>query len=485
MNHKRAIIDIGSNTVRLVVYGGPRRAPAVLLNEKIAPRLGREVAKSGVISDRSMQMALSALRRYATLLTLMDVTDVQTVATAAARDAENGRAFLAEVEKLGLSPRLLSGEEEARTSAMGVIGAFPGAVGMAGDLGGGSLELTRIVTGKCGDAVTLPLGTLRLRQMRAGGDAAFRKKVRQMLHGANWSHGKDEAFYIVGGSWRALATYAMHQLDWPLDDPHDFEILPATLSKLCTELVAGKAKDAIIPRIASSRMETLPDAAALLGILVEETQPSRIVFSSWGLREGLLYTSLSPTEQQQDPVIAGVAAFVKRHDVSPDTAALVVNWIGDILPGSEKVDAKLRNAATMVALAALSIEPNVRIDEALDWALRKRWIGLDARGRALIAAVALSNTGETDLPQAILPFADKDEMHWAVAWGLALRLSRKLANCNAEGLARSSLTIENDRIVLTLDELTASLYSNSVAKNLARLAEWLGLEPETRGIGCA
>lgn len=485
MNHQRAIIDIGSNTVRLVVYGGPRRAPTVLLNEKVAPRLGREVAKSGVISDRSMQMALAALRRYVTLLTLMDVTDVQTVATAAARDAENGQVFLAEVEKLGLTPRLLSGQEEAKTSAMGVIGAFPGAAGVAGDLGGGSLELTHIARSECGDAITLPLGTLRLRELRANGDAAFRKKVRQMLVDANWSHGKGQALYIVGGSWRALATYAMHQLDWPLDDPHDFEILPAPLSQLCAGIVAGKARDVIIPRIASSRMESLPDAAALLGFLVEETAPSRIVFSSWGLREGLLYTTLSAKEKQQDPVIAGVASFVKRHDVSPDTAALVAQWIGDILPGSDKIEPNLRHASTMLALAALSIEPNVRVEEALDWALRKRWIGLDARGRALIAAVALANTGQTELPQNILPFASKDELRWAVAWGLAMRLSRKLANCNAQALARSALTVENGRIVLTLDELTSSLYSSSVAKNLGRLADWLGLEPETRGITCA
>ncbi len=482
MNHQRAIIDIGSNTVRLVVYGGPRRAPIVLLNEKVTPRLGREVAKSGVISDKAMQLALSALRRYVTLLKLMNVTDVQTVATAATRDAENGHIFIAEVEKLGLTPRLLSGEEEARTSAMGVIGAFPLASGMAGDLGGGSLELTDIADGGCGDAITLPLGTLRLRQLRADGDTAFRNKVRKMLRSANWQHGEGEAFYIVGGSWRALAMYAMHHLDWPMDDPHDFEILPGALSKVCAEIVAGKTKDAVVPRIASSRMESLPDAAALLDCLVEETKPSRIVFSSWGLREGLLYTSLAPREQQQDPVIAGVAAFVKLHDVTPDTAALVVDWIGDILPGTDRVDLQFRTAATMLALAALRLEPNVRTEDALAWALRKRWIGLDARGRALFAAVSLANAGETQLPKSISPFADKDDLYWAVAWGLAIRLCRKLANCNAQGLAHSSIAIEGDRIVLTLDELTAPLYSHSVTKNLGKLAEWLELEPETRGI---
>ena len=138
----------------------------------------------------------------------------------------------------------------------------------------------------------------------------------------------------------------------------------------------------------------------------------------------------------------------------------------------------------MLALATMRIEPNVRIEEALDWALRKRWIGLDARGRALIAAVVLANNGETGLTPAIQQLAEKSEIHWAVAWGLALRLCRKLANCNPVALERSSLSLENGRIVLTLDELTSSLYSPSVAKNLARLAEWLGLEPQTRGLTC-
>ena len=149
MGVKRAIIDIGSNTVRLVIYNGPPRAPVVLLNEKVTARLGRDVADTGKLSNKATRLALDALRRYATLLDLGQVTDVQTVATAAVRDAQNGQQFLREIERLGLSPQLLSGEDEARLSATGVLAAFPGAHGIAGDLGGGSLELARIADNFC------------------------------------------------------------------------------------------------------------------------------------------------------------------------------------------------------------------------------------------------------------------------------------------------------------------------------------------------
>ena len=125
---EQAIIDIGSNTVRLVIYGGPARAPAVLYNEKVTARLGKGVAEDGKLSEKAMGTVLAALGRFEALLRLRGVKKVQTVATAAARDASNGPAFLARVAALGLNPRLLSGEEEAVTSARGVLAAFPGAV---------------------------------------------------------------------------------------------------------------------------------------------------------------------------------------------------------------------------------------------------------------------------------------------------------------------------------------------------------------------
>ena len=188
---KRAIIDIGSNTVRLVVYNGPPRAPVVILNEKVNARLGKDLGRTGAISDKSMRTALPALARFAELLKLLEVETVECVATAAARDASNGPRFLDAVRGFGLSPRLLSGEEEARASAMGVIAAFPGAHGVVADLGGGSLELVEVDRGTSGSGITLPFGTLRLADLRADGPARFAETVREGLERVAWHQGVD------------------------------------------------------------------------------------------------------------------------------------------------------------------------------------------------------------------------------------------------------------------------------------------------------
>lgn len=475
MNDQRAIIDIGSNTVRLVIYNGPPRAPVVLLNEKVTPRLGKDVAAEGRMSEKSMGLALGALARYALLLGMRGVTDVQTVATAAVREAGNREDFLAEVTKLGLAPRVLSGEEEAQASAMGVIAAFPGARGVVGDMGGGSLELVAVDGEKCSGAVTLPFGTLRLQALRENGPEAFARQICKGLGDVGWTDGGGQPFFIVGGSWRALALHCMKQTGWPLDDPHDFELAPDRAVALCAALAHGPIGETD-PRVSSARLATLPDAAALLGALVERIAPSRIVFSSWGLREGLLHSQLDRQTRAQDPMLAGVAAFAADARVSFLSAERVTRWTGGALAGDDAANGNLRLAGTMLALASLRAEPNLRADLAIAWALRKRWIGLDARGRAMLAMTVLANTGHTGIPEALLPLASEDDFRQAVAWGLATRLCRKLSGGAEQALDETVLRRTDGRLVLDIEQRSEALTSNSAARNLRGLAEWLGLD---------
>jgi exopolyphosphatase/guanosine-5'-triphosphate,3'-diphosphate pyrophosphatase len=477
MSEKHAIIDIGSNTVRLVVYDGPSRAPAVLLNEKVTARLGKDVARSGLLSDKASSIALSALGRYAVLLEVMAVRDVEVVATAAVRDAGNGPDFLDAVRRTGLSPRLLTGEEEALTSAMGVLAAFPGARGIAGDLGGGSLELTELDGDSAGHGISLPYGTLRLPELRAAGTAGFARKVRAGLRVARWSSGEGAPFYLVGGSWRALARYAMHRLDWPLDDPHGYELLPEQALQVCRAAARGKLAAADLPRIAAARLASLPDAAALLGALIREMKPSKLVFSSWGLREGLLYRKLDTATRARDPLLASLTGFVETYGVSTALAATTAGWTAKIGPASAGDDEKLRLAATMLSLAAMQVEPNLRAEQAMNWALRKRWIGIDARGRAMLAAAILANSGITGVPAEIAPLASPADFREAVGWGLAVRLARKLTGCAHRALADTALRLADGRLVVALREPMHALYSNAVGKDHRLLAEWFGLEP--------
>lgn len=476
MSKTRAILDIGSNTVRLVIFAGPPRAPLAIFNEKVTAKLGKGVAENGRLSSKSMASALAGLARFAAILRLKQVDEVTAVATAATRDASNGEAFLEQVRALGLNPRLLGGEEEAATSAMGVIAAFPKARGVVADLGGGSLELIHVADGEPGPGISLPFGTLRLPDLRAEGAARLKEAVARSLHVADWSPGNSEPLYLVGGAHRAFARYAMSKVDWPLDDVHGFELGPDEALKLCTGLMRGRlAPEA--PGLSSSRAAALPDAAALLAELVRGLDPSKLVFSSWGLREGLLYQHLPREVQAQDPLLAGVAVFTQSSGGSPSNAAMVAGWTTPALAGGAGGQEPLRLAATMLALAAAHLEPNLRADESLDWALRKRWTGIDAQGRAMLAAALIANAGRAAIPGGLERLASRAALEEAMSWGAAIRLCRRFTALASPALSHSALSVEEGKLILSVEPEYRALCTDQLDKDLRVLAERLGREP--------
>ena len=509
---ERAIIDIGSNTVRLVIFGGPVRAPVTLHNEKVSARLGKAVAEGGALSDKAMRQALDALARYALILRMRGVTDVQCVATAAARDATNGAAFLRRIEALGLKPRLLSGEEEAIAAARGVMAGFPGARGVAADLGGGSLELIDVDGERCTHGISLPLGTLRLPGLRLGGAARFGRRVKKMMRAADWAGAHGQTLYLVGGSWRALARFAMLRMDWPVDDPHGFALSaeealrlsrtvagrkPAVLRELLARERRGAVRRGKIARamvgdesdmlpdphiggidIPQARMNAMPDAAALLAVLVRVLKPGRLVFSAWGLREGLLASAAAAplAGDAADPLLAGVRAFVMGED--PRALAngdAVLAWTAAVVPAGDAALERVRRAAVWLALASLRAEPNLRLQLAVHWALRKRWIGLSAEERAMLAVVILANSGRTAVPGELARVASPARLRQAVAWGLAVRLCRRMGGGTGAALAGTTLSAGVESLVLTTGGEQAVLVNDAAEKDLRLLGECLGL----------
>lgn len=475
----RAVIDIGSNTVRLVIYSGSRRSPDVWLNEKVSARLGSDLSDSGLIPDRASEEAMNALARYATILADLAVNEVQVVATAAARDAGNGGEFLAAIERIGLKPRLLSGEEEAQAAAFGVISAFPGAQGTVADLGGGSLELIMVENDQCHDGTSLPLGTLRLPGLRAQGAVAFDKAVRKAMGKAGWAAAHPGPLYMVGGTWRAFAAYAMRKANHPITDPHGFTLDPLGADKLAKRIARLKPEGLTsIPGISPSRAAGLPDAAAMLRVMIRELQPEGLVFSSWGLREGLLYQGLSAAERQQDPFLAAMESFAVPRGGPVSQAAMIAGWTAGVTRGG---DERLRLAATMLALAVARVEPNLRLAIAYQWAMDKRWLNLDAAGRAQLAAAMLAFCGRPVIPAELLRLTDERALRQAIGWGLATRLGRRLGGGSRAPLMASSLAADDGRLILRIERSRASLVTPSpVMSDLKALAQWLGLEHEVQ-----
>lgn len=476
---ERAIIDIGSNTVRLVVFDGPPRAPRVVINEKVSAKLGKGVYETGELAPKACQVALSALARYALILEARKITDVETVATAAPRDASNGPEFLAAVARLGLKPRLLSGEAEALAGAQGVLGAFPGAKGVVADLGGGSLELVHIAGGKSDHGTSLPFGSLRLPALVTDGPEKFKRTVLKAVAGSGFECVSEETLYLVGGSHRALARHAMHRDEWPLDDPHAYTMSRDAALSLCRALCNGHAPP-VVPGMSSSRAASLPHTAALLSELIREIMPATIVFSSWGMREGLYFARLGQDFRSQSPLIAGIADFVTQQGISPAQAAIVTGWTVEVSNSGADNHEELRLAATMLALASQRIEPNLRAELAVDWALRKRWVGITVEGKAMLAACMLAHCGSDPFRADLARLASRTALERAAIWGSAIRLCRRLSGGATAPLGKSSLTIEKSELVLTLAPAVAALLSDAIEKDHRNLAQRLALVPVVR-----
>ncbi|MBV8973063.1 MAG: Ppx/GppA family phosphatase, partial [Sphingomonadaceae bacterium] len=238
------IIDIGSNSVRLVVYAGRTRTPAVIFNEKVMAGLGRGIAIDNRLSEASMQTAIAALCRFALLTRDMGVADLRVVATAAVREARNGPRFCRFVrEACGLEIEIISGEAEARGAALGVIAGIPEADGVVGDLGGGSLELIRIAGGEVHDRISLPIGALRLDAVRRRGTRALSTYIGTALDKVKWAaKGEGKPFYTVGGSWRALTQLHIWSTDFPLPIIHQYAMEPTAPARMVRSLARANPK---------------------------------------------------------------------------------------------------------------------------------------------------------------------------------------------------------------------------------------------------
>lgn len=483
-----AIIDIGSNSVRLVVYQGLSRAAGILFNEKVMAGLGRGVAATGALAADSVDTAVAALRRFAILARAMQVDSLRAVATAAVREASNGAAFVARVrEETGLPVEVIDGETEARAAAYGVIAGIPEADGVVGDLGGGSLELVRVAGGEPHERVSLKLGALRLDSARRKGARSLARFVTDALDCVDWrALGSGRPFYAVGGSWRALAQLHMHLNDWPLPVIHHHVMEPESPRRLVRTLARISLKSLRdVPAISSARVPQLPGAAHLLAAVTARLGSSAIIASAYGLREGLLYMALPEAARREDPLLAAARAEAHRSGRFADGRDAEVGdrllaWTDGLFGPEESALRRIRHAACLLADVAWRAHPDLRAERGFDIALHGNWVGIDAAGRALLAmALFVLNGGSVPHPllASLGRLAPAEPLERARAWGLAIRLAQRLAGGTGEVLAKTAITAGPERLVLSLPRPLDALYGEAVARRHRLLAEAFRLEP--------
>jgi len=479
--HRSAVIDIGSNSVRLVVYEGPARAPAVIFNEKVAAGLGRGLAIDGRIADEDAKRGLTALRRYALLAKHMEVKNLQCVATAAVRDAQNGPEFIASAAEAGLKIRLLSGEEEAEAAGYGVLSAIPDAHGIAVDLGGGSLELAEVANGQVGRRASFPLGVLRLPALRKEGQQTFERAVRKMLRTAGWPNGMTGLpLYLVGGSWRALSRLDLELTQDPLAVLDQHSLPRAALRRLvrATNRLTFEELRAI-PGMASNRAAALPDAAALLAALVNILDVPEMTVSSSGLREGLLYQALDAETRAQDPLIVAAEFEGRRLARFAPHGRAITEWIAPLFTGEAPADNRVRLAASLLSDVAWSANPDFRAERGTEIGLHGNWRGIDIPGRILLARALHAGFGgaDSDFPD-MGPLVAPERLARARQWGLAIRLAQRLTGGVEAPLKASHIALVDGKLRLSLDRGWHHLAGESVERRLRSLAQALDTKPE-------
>jgi exopolyphosphatase / guanosine-5'-triphosphate,3'-diphosphate pyrophosphatase len=475
-----AIVDIGSNSVRLVVYDQLGRAPLPRFNEKSLCRLGEGLAQTGAIAEEGFRRTVEATRRFRAIVDAMGVERVDATATEAIRRAANGSA-LAEAIKAnsGFSVRILSGAEEARYATLGVISGFFRPVGLVGDMGGGSLEIGEALDDRVGEnSVSLPLGALPVEAMLAEGEAVAKKRIDEMLATGLPAAAPKPVFYAVGGGWRALAKAQLAAEASPVQvvHGHTLETLAArAFAKRILRL--SRAKLAAMTGVSERRVRTFPAAAMMLDRVLKRLAPERVVFSAFGLREGYIYSQLAPAEQYLDPLVEGAQLVGLPGARVPDFPPALVAWTEPLFPGETPAEKRLRVAVCALSDLAWRDHPDLRAEESFRRLLQFPFVGVEHRERAFIAvAIHARYVGKDDAPYfgPVAALLSPAARRRAQILGRAILLGYRLAGGAPKVLAASRLAIESNRLLLEVGKVGGAPDSEVVTERMNLLAAAIG-----------
>jgi exopolyphosphatase / guanosine-5'-triphosphate,3'-diphosphate pyrophosphatase len=477
------VVDLGSNSVRLVVYEGHTRNPMPIFNEKAVLRLGRGLQTTGRLNEEGMAQALTVMHRYHAVARAMGAKPFEVLATAAVRDAENGPAFVEALRDrlAGVPIHILSGVEEAAYSADGVLCGIPAADGVLADIGGGSLEVVRLVDGARGPSQTLRLGVIRLAERSGGDPIRARAIAEEDLQTVPWlSHAAGSDLYLVGGAWRALARIHMAQTGYPLNMVHHYTIGREEARDL-TGLISSATRKVLerLPGAPRRRIDDLPFAAVALRRLLRVTAVRRVIFSASGLREGWFMRRMPAEIQKQDPLLSTAWELAARHGRDPSLPPALMDWTWPLFPQETAATSRLREAMCWMSDIGSHDHPEFRAEQAFLRVLRQPGVGLDHHSRAFLAlAVALRYEADSDAaflrPSRLL--LDIDSANRAEVLGIALRLAYTLSAGTKDLLAGTRLRIEGPRLVLLLRENSGVFAGESVIRRLERLAQAVGLQ---------
>jgi exopolyphosphatase / guanosine-5'-triphosphate,3'-diphosphate pyrophosphatase len=476
-----AVFDIGSNSVRLVVYDELGRAPLPRFNEKSLCRLGAGLAETGELQAGGFRRTVEAARRFRAIADAMGVARIDCTATEAVRKATNGPQLVKAIaDEAGLQVRVLTGAEEAHYAALGVVSGLFRPVGLVGDMGGGSLEVAEVLDDRVGErSVSMPLGALPVQSMLAEGENEAKRRIDAILKEGLPPVLTEPVFYAVGGGFRALAKAQMADAKAPVRVVHGYSLPAAEARDFAKRLWhMAAAKLAGMPGVAGRRVDTLPAAAIVLDRVLKHLGPERVVFSALGLREGWLYAQLTDAERYLDPLVEGAQMFGLPLARVPQFAPALARWTDGLFPGEMPADRRLRLAVCALSDIAWRDHPDVRAEETFRRLLQFPFIGIDHAERVFIAlAIHARHAGAPDARwlNPAISLLSPSLRRRAMILGRTLLLGYRFSGGVPEILAWARLQIDADSVRLEVGQVGRVPDSEVVGDRLKLLASAIGV----------
>lgn len=482
MDYKSAVIDVGSNSVRMVVFKGLTRHPKILFNERMLCGLGRDLSNTGRMHDEGVQEAKDTMLRFKMLCDDMEVNDVAVLATAAVRDAENGPEFAQWIyDNCGFTVDIISGKTEAMLSAYGVMSAFPGADGLVGDLGGGSLELIHISKGKIKNWISLPIGPLRLKGMELQKGQTHKKIIKDAINAIDWlSDAAGKPLYMVGGSWRTISKLHISNTHWPSKVLHAYEIAGPTIKSFAKSIATENYSTMVgIRQIPSRRIETLALGAVILRAVIDASKISKVITSAQGIREGYKFSKLPKEIQELDPLIEDCKVLGRRTGRFPEHADSLMQWIDPLFVDKHQEkpsEKRLRYAACLLADISWESHPDFKASRSFFEAFYGHFIGINHVERAFLALtlyILFGGKAGDKTAEPAFSLLSSSQIKHAVIIGHALRLGQRLTGGTVLPLTQTYLKRKPYKIYLKAPADMLPITKGAVESRLKSLAAHL------------
>jgi exopolyphosphatase / guanosine-5'-triphosphate,3'-diphosphate pyrophosphatase len=464
------IIDIGSNSIRLVVYDQLKRSPVPIYNEKVMCALGKGLASSGVLHPAGVELAKETLKRLLAMGRNMEITSLYVMATAAIRDAKDGANFARHLEETyDIDIDIISGDKEAKLGAHGVCASMHKPEGLTGDMGGGSLELVWVEAGHLTHNTSVPLGSLRMIDESKGDRGKLEKLIDKRFSELTWlDEHKAQNFYAIGGSFRALAKMHLTGANYPLRILHEYTVEAKPFLKF-VQGIAEMSDDRMekLPGVAGKRIPALPGAALVFARIIETAKPERIVFSTSGIREGYLYEKLSPYIRNQDGLLASCTEFATKSGRTTAYANELFTWMYSLVKQETESERRLRFAFCLLSDIALHIHPEYRAEWAFHRILFSAFTSLTHHERVTLA-LALYHRYQFKCKETWPSFTliTESDRTWAKLVGSCANLAYHLSGSISGNLHNTVLTLGKNGVVLEFSADMKDVMGDAIKKRI-------------------